>query len=113
MGQLIVPAIFTLAGIVVTALVTYFVAKRNTSGRVDTSDAKTLWEEATRLREAYKEEVSMLRTEGTNLRSEVNRLRAELEMLRATAQQLREDAEGWRKAALAEGMRKAENDGLK
>jgi predicted RNase H-like nuclease (RuvC/YqgF family) len=96
-------AIFGLAGVIVTAVVSYFVARRNSSGRVDTSDAKTLWEEADKLRVAYRTEIKDLRIEVTSLRSEVSKLQTELNTLHATAISLRAEAEQWRKAALEKG----------
>jgi chromosome segregation ATPase len=59
---------------IITGLVTWSIAqrtssdtRRTTSGRIDTSDAATLWEEAQKLRTEYREEVSALRTRQTDL----------------------------------------------
>lgn len=48
------------AGTVVGGLVTYFVARRNTSGTVSTSQAAELWAESNKLRAEYKDRAEKL-----------------------------------------------------
>lgn len=48
------------AGVVVSGLVTYFVARRQTSGNVTTSAAAELWAESNKLRAEYKERAEKL-----------------------------------------------------
>lgn len=64
------------AGVFVTAIVTYLVARRKSSGTVDTSEADSLWNESRTLRDA--------------LRDEVRDLRANLTLAVATENQLRQ-----------------------
>lgn len=52
--------VLVFAGTVVGGLVTYFVARRNTSGNVSTSDAASLWKESNQLRSEYKERAEKL-----------------------------------------------------
>ncbi len=56
--------VLVFAGVVVTAVVsgsvTYFVARRNTSGSIDTSQAAELWAESNKLRAEYKERAEKL-----------------------------------------------------
>lgn len=48
------------AGVIVSGVVTYFVAKRNTSGSISTSDAASLWAESNKLRQEYRERAESL-----------------------------------------------------
>lgn len=52
--------ILVFAGVVVSGTVTYFVARRNTSGNISTSDAASLWAESNKLRAEYKERAEKL-----------------------------------------------------
>lgn len=49
-----------LAGTIITASITYFIAKRNTSGNISTSDAASLWAESNALRQEYKDRAEKL-----------------------------------------------------
>ena len=83
------------AGIVVaffalgTPLLTYLGLRRTKSGRVNATDAETLWAEAERMRQIYRDEAASLRVEGLSMREEVFELRREVSMLRAEAVELR------------------------
>lgn len=55
------PVILGLLAIFIGPLVTYLVAKRKLSGKINTSEASSLWDEAGKLRAEYKEEVAALR----------------------------------------------------
>lgn len=70
--------IIALAAVIVGPFVTWMVAKRTASGRIQTSTADTLWREATALREAYLQEIVALRTELASARAELSGLRTEL-----------------------------------
>lgn len=48
------------AGVIVSGIVTYFVARRNTSGNISTSDAASLWAESNKLRQEYRERAESL-----------------------------------------------------
>lgn len=47
-------SILVFAGVVVSGLVTYFIARRKNSGTISTSEAVDLWAESNALREDYK-----------------------------------------------------------
>lgn len=49
-----------LAGVIVSGLVTYAVARRNSSGSISTSDAASLWAESNALRAEYKDRAEKL-----------------------------------------------------
>lgn len=53
-------AVLTLAGLCVTGLVTYLVARRTKSGKIDTSEAGKLWEESTLMRAELRQQVASL-----------------------------------------------------
>lgn len=67
---------------VLTALVTWAVAKRSRSGKVATTEAETLWAESQAMRLELRNEVAALRAENLDLRAEVRNLRAEILVLR-------------------------------
>lgn len=69
-------ALLGLAGVTVTSLVTYLVARRRNSGRIGTSSADSLWEAAEQIRK--------------ELRSELERIRLELAACAAKVAQLKE-----------------------
>lgn len=48
---------------IITAVGAYMVAKRTTSGKIDTSDAAILWVSAETIRKELRDEVVALRTE--------------------------------------------------
>lgn len=79
------PALLTLAGVAVTAIGAYVIAKHQRSGKVDTTDAAVLWQEGKDLRdflvariEAQSAEIAQLKIEVRDLKLEVLGLRAEL-----------------------------------
>lgn len=83
-------------GVIVGAVVTYLAARRKTSGRVDTSDAATLWDEASKMRDAYREEAKLLREEIVALKVEIKLWMDEATGLRREVFELREELEGVR-----------------
>lgn len=46
--------VLVFAGVVVSGLVTYVIARRNNSGSISTSDAASLWKESNDLRQEYR-----------------------------------------------------------
>jgi hypothetical protein len=81
-----VPPAFALVagvGVVVTALVAWFVARRQTSGTVATSTPGELWAASLDLRHDLRDELVASRVEVRDLRAELIGLRAELSALRA------------------------------
>jgi hypothetical protein len=71
-----------LLGSVVTALVaalgTYLLAARRFSGKIATSDANQLWQEAARIREDCREQVAALRAQVISLEATIQSLREEI-----------------------------------
>lgn len=85
----------------VGGLVTYLIARRNASGRVDTSPAELLWAEADKLRQTYREESEKSRQETIKLREQVEELRKEVEKLRVESEAQRAEAQAQRAEAQA------------
>lgn len=63
-----------LGGAIITAIATYFIARRTSSGRIDTTEAATLWEEARSVRQELRDEVVGLRTEVKDLNTKIDGL---------------------------------------
>lgn len=82
MNSTILAALLAVAAAMAAAVGTYLVARRQTSGRIDTSDAKTLWEESQQMRAELRAEVLTLRAEASRLRAEVGHLNLEIQGLR-------------------------------
>lgn len=59
----IILAGLSLIGVVVGPIITWKIAKRNTSGSIDTSEAATLWAESNEMRKELRDEVVSLREE--------------------------------------------------
>jgi len=59
----IVAALLGVAGVGVTAIVTYVVARRTTSGRVETSEAATLWAASEQMRKELRDELVAARAQ--------------------------------------------------
>lgn len=83
-----------------TALFAYLIARRQSSGSVDTSDARSIFEAEKAFREAQTAEIAELRaqitlahTEITSLRAEITSLRSEITSLRSEAVALRQEAD--------------------
>lgn len=85
----IVAATLATAGAALTALVTWLVARRQTSGRVATSDAEQLWQESQSMRADMRKEIVGLRSELEAARKETHDLRVELEASRKESRALR------------------------
>lgn len=69
--------IIMILGPIIAAVGAYAVAKRTTSGDIDTSDAATLWAESQAIRKELRDEVNSLREEVTKLRKEISDLEKE------------------------------------
>jgi hypothetical protein len=81
----LVAAITGLVGVVVTALGGYLVARRKSSGTIDTTEAHTLWEQSNFLLERYKADLEATRTEVVKLNGEVLALRLLIRTLEVEA----------------------------
>lgn len=62
-------------GSAVAGVLAYMAARRRSSGRVDTSDAKDLWAESNAMRRELREEVIALRGQLASAHAEADRLR--------------------------------------
>jgi len=76
------PLIFGLLGTLVTQLGIWLIARRAKSGRIDTSEAATLWAESQAIRTELREELAELRRENENLRRENADLKMEVAAIR-------------------------------
>lgn len=56
---MLIPALLGFAGVAIGTLCTWLVARRERSGRIATTEAETLWAEATKMREELREQVQM------------------------------------------------------
>lgn len=63
--------ILTIAAPIATAIGAYIIARRTTSGSVDTSDAATLWAESQAIRKELRDEIVALRADGAKLRTDI------------------------------------------
>lgn len=73
------------AGVVVSGLVTYFIARRNSSGSISTSDAASLWKESNDLRQEYRERAELLETRLTEVNDKLQAVMEELGTLKANS----------------------------
>lgn len=73
------PIVVGFLGIVVTQVVVFLLGRRAKSGRIDTSEAKQIWNEANSIRTELRAEVASLRCENQELRKENAALRKEVE----------------------------------
>lgn len=85
-----IPVVLGVLGAALSALAAYAIAKRQRSGKIDTTEAETLWAEGQAMRQelraetvTLREEVLALRTEAVAARNESSSLRVELATLRA------------------------------
>lgn len=79
-------AVAVVAGAAITGLVAWLIARRNTSGEINTTQAETLWEESRTMR-------TELRAQVEGLTAVVTRLRAESDARDAALERLRDDAD--------------------
>lgn len=73
------------SGVVVSGLVTYFVARRNSSGNINTSQAAELWAESNRLRAEYKERAEKLETRLQEVNNQLSVVMAQLSDLKTSS----------------------------
>lgn len=99
-------ALVGLAGAIVSAAVGIYVAKRQRSGKIDTTEAEKLWDEGTAMRRELRDEVLSVRAENLLLREEQKTMRQELVQLRAETAVLRAEL-----AALQSATSKLQADG--
>lgn len=73
------------AGVVVSGLVTYIIARRNNSGSISTSDAASLWKESNTLRQEYRERAESLEKQLEAVNTKLQSVMDELGTLKATS----------------------------
>lgn len=73
------------AGVVVSGLVTYFIARRNSSGSISTSDAASLWKESNTLRQEYRDRAELLEKRLEEVNTKLEAVMEELNTLRSTS----------------------------
>lgn len=71
------------AGVLVSGFVTYFVARRNTSGNINTSQAAELWAESNKLRAEYKERAEKLEARLQVVNNQLSEVMTQLSELRS------------------------------
>lgn len=93
--------ILVFAGVVVSGLVTYAIARRNSSGSISTSDAASLWKESNDLRQEYRERAELLETRLQEVNSKLQSVMTELSALKANSKNMEAKIESL-KAIIAE-----------
>lgn len=87
-----VTPLLVFAGVVVTAVVsgsvTYFVARRNTSGSIDTSQAAELWAESNKLRAEYKERAEKLEARLEEVNNQLTEVMSQLQSMKGKGVQM-------------------------
>jgi chromosome segregation ATPase len=71
-------AIAGFAGAIVSAIVAIYVAKRQHSGRIETTEAEKLWDEGAAMRKELRDEVLFVRAENLSLRTQQQSMQYEL-----------------------------------
>lgn len=87
----LVPLILGLIGAVVSGLAAYFVAKRQRSGKIATTEAETLWAEGAVMRQELRDETVALRAEVVTMRTESVTMRSEAVAMRLESAAMREE----------------------
>lgn len=81
MGEWITP-VAVLLGVCASSTVTWFIAKRSTSGSISTSDAASLWEESNNLRQEYRQRATDLEKQLKEVNDKLQSVMDELGKLR-------------------------------
>lgn len=79
--QPILVALTAAIGGLLASVISWLIAKRQTSGSISTSDASTLWSSAEQIRKELKQEVIERREENKELREENDKLKNKLDDL--------------------------------
>lgn len=86
-----VPIILGVVGAVISGAVAYTIAKRQRSGRIDTTEAETLWAESQAMRKELRDEAEICRAEVSTLRTEMVAIRTESAAMREELVALRQE----------------------
>lgn len=89
--------ILVFAGVVVSGLVTYFIARRTTSGSISTSDAASLWKESNALRQEYRDRAELLEKRLTEVNEKLQAVMEELGTLRSSSANMEAKIESLKK----------------
>lgn len=73
------------AGVLTSGLVTYLVARRNSSGNISTSDAASLWKESNDLRKEYRDRAELLEKRLEEVNTKLQAVMEELGTLKANS----------------------------
>lgn len=87
----LVPVVLGLAGAVISGIVALRVAKLPRTGRIDTTEAETLWAEGQAMRKELRDEAENCRGEVTALRTEMVAVRAEASVMRQELVAIRQE----------------------
>lgn len=85
------------AGVIVSGVVTYFIARRNTSGNISTSDAASLWKESNTLRQEYRERAELLEKRLEEVNTKLEAVMEELNTLRSSSKDMAAKIESLKK----------------
>lgn len=77
--------ILVFAGVVISAMVTWLVAKRTTSGNISTSDAASLWAESNTLRKEYRLRAESLESQLQEVNTKLQQVMTELTALKTNS----------------------------
>lgn len=89
--------ILVFAGVVVSGLITYFIARRNNSGSISTSDAASLWKESNDLRKEYRERAELLEQRLEEVNTKLQDVMEELSTLKANSSTMEAKIESLKK----------------
>lgn len=84
-------AIAGLLAAMVGSLVTWLISRRTKSGKIDTSEAATLWDEGTKMRLELRKEVTSLKSQLSEAITAVTELNQEIKAARLEAERAREE----------------------
>lgn len=77
--------VLVFAGVAVSGIVTYFIARRNSSGSISTSDAASLWKESNDLRKEYRDRAELLEKRLEEVNTKLQSVMEELGTLKANS----------------------------
>lgn len=80
-----------------SAVVTYFVARRNTSGNINTSQAAELWAESNKLRQEYRDRAELLEKRLEEVNTKLEAVMEELNTLRSSSANMASKIEALKK----------------
>lgn len=81
-----VAPVLTLIGLIVGPVITWKIAKRKTSGNIETSEAAQLWEESNKLRQEYKERAEKLEAQLQEVSEKLDIVTKELTKIRGNSE---------------------------